>query len=149
MTRVNVAVSATINAPVSEAYPVLADYRNHHPHILPKAYFTYLEVEEGGNGQGTIFQAALKVLGQTQRFRMHVTEPEPGRVIAETDLEIVLVTKFIVEPRGRDQSAVTIATTFQPSPGVKGWLERLATPSLLQRIYHQELQNLADYVGRN
>ena len=120
MTPVNVAVSATIKAPASEVYPVLADYRNHHPHILPKAFFTYLKVEKGGNGEGTIFQAALKVLGQTQHFRMRVTEPEPGRVIAETDLETDLVTKFIVEPRDRDQSDVTIATTFQPSRGLKG-----------------------------
>jgi hypothetical protein len=144
----NVAVSATINAPASEVYPILADYRNHHPHILPKAYFTGLEVEEGGIGAGTVFQASLKMMGQDQIFRMRVTEPEPGRVIAETDLDTGLVTKFIVEPRGRDQSEVTIATTFRPRPGLKGWLERLVVPGYLRRVYRVELQQLDEYVRR-
>jgi hypothetical protein len=148
MSQVNVAVSATINAPTTEVYPILADYRNHHPHILPKAYFTGLEVEEGGTGAGTVFQAGLKMMGQEQRFRMRVTEPEPGRVIAETDLDTDLVTRFIVEPRGQDQSEVTIATTFQPRAGLKGWLERLVLPGYLRRVYRVELQQLDEYVRR-
>ena len=149
MSQVDVAVSATINAPATEVYPILADYRNHHPHILPKAYFTGLEVEEGGTGAGTVFQAGLKMMGQAQSFRMRVTEPEPGRVIAETDLDTDLVTKFIVEPRGQAQSEVTIATTFQPRPGLKGWLERLVVPGYLRRVYRVELQQLDEYVRRS
>lgn len=148
MTQVNVAVSATINGSATEIYTILADYRNHHPHILPKAYFTGLDVEEGGNGAGTVFQAGLKMMGQEQSFRMRVTEPEPGRVIAETDLDTDLVTKFIVEPQGEDQSEVTIATTFQPRPGLKGWLERLIVPGYLRRVYRVELQQLDEYVSR-
>ena len=148
MSQVNVAVSATINAPATEVYPILADYRNHHPHILPKAYFTGLEVVEGGTGAGTVFQAGLKMMGQEQRFRMRVTEPEPGRVIAETDLDTDLVTKFIVEPRGQAQSEVPIATTFQAGPGLKGWLERLVVPGYLRRVYRVELQQLDEYVRR-
>lgn len=149
MSQVNVSVAATINAPASKVYPILADYRNHHPHILPKAYFTGLEVEEGGIGEGTVFQAGLKMMGQEQSFRMRVTEPEPGRVLAETDLETGLVTKFIVEPQGKNQSEVTFATTFQPRPGLKGWLERLIVPGYLRRVYRVELQQLDDYVQRN
>jgi hypothetical protein len=149
MSQVNVAVSATINAPATEVYPILADCRNHHPHILPKAYFTGLEVEEGGTGAGTVFQAGLKMMGQEHSFRMRVTEPEPGRVIAETDLDTDLVTKFIVEPRGKDQSEVTIATTLQPRSGLKGWLERLVVPGYLRRVYRVELQQLDEYVRRS
>jgi ribosome-associated toxin RatA of RatAB toxin-antitoxin module len=145
MSQVNVAVSATINVSAKEVYSILADYRNHHPHILPQAYFTELEVEEGGTGEGTVFRAALQVMGQTQRFRMRVTEPEPGRVLAESDLDNPLETRFIVEPKGDDRSEVTIATTFQPSPGLRGWLERLATPGLLRRVYRAELQQLDEY----
>lgn len=148
MTTVNVAVSKTINAPAATIYSILADYRHHHPHILPKA-FTELEVEEGGIGEGTVFRAALQVMGNKQRFRMRVTEPEPGRVIAETDLETDLVTKFIVEPCGHDQSDVTIATTFQPRPGLKGWLERLTAPGFMRRLYRTELQQLDDYIQRS
>ncbi len=149
MSTINVAVSATINAPATKVYPILADYRNHHPHILPKAYFTGLEVEEGGLGEGTVFKAGMKVMGKVQNFRMRVSEPEPGRVLAETDLDNGLVTKFIVEPRGNDQSEVTFDTTFQASPGLKGWVERLAAPAMLRRVYRQELQILDNYAQRN
>ena len=145
MSTINVVASKMINSPADKIYPILADYRNHHPHILPKAYFTELEVEEGGTGEGTIFRSGLQVMGQKQSFRMRVTEPEPGRVIVETDLDTGLVTKFIVEPRGNDQSQVTIATTFQPSPGLKGWLERLVAPGYLRRVYRVELQQLDEY----
>jgi ribosome-associated toxin RatA of RatAB toxin-antitoxin module len=145
MSQINVAVSKTINAPANQVYSILADYRNHHPHILPQAYFTGLEVEEGGTGEGTVFRATLQVMGQKQSFRMRVTEPEPGRVMAENDLDTGLVTTFTVEPRGDNRSEVTIATTFQPSPGLRGLLERLITPMLLQRIYRQELQQLEEY----
>ena len=149
MPQVHVAVSATINAPAAEVYSILADYRNHHPHILPKAYFTGLEVEEGGTGEGTVFRAGLKMMGQEQSFRMRVTEPEPGRVLAETDLDTDLVTKFIVEPRGNDQSEVTFDTTFQPRPGLKGWLERLIVPGYLRRVYRVELQQLDEYIQKS
>ena len=137
-----------INAPATEVYAILADYGNHHPHILPKAYFSGLEVEEGGSGEGTVFRAALTMMGQKQSFRMRVTEPEPGRVMAETDLDTGLVTKFIVEPRGNNQSEVTIATTFQSRPGLQGWLERLAAPTFLRRVYRTELAQLDDYARR-
>jgi hypothetical protein len=146
MSTVNVVASRIIDVPASQVYPILADYRNHHPHILPKAYFTDLEVEEGGSGAGTVFRAALRLMGQKQSFRMRVTEPEPGRVLAETDLDTDLVTKFIVEPRGNGQSEVTIATTFYPSPGIKGWLERLTAPGFLRRVYRAELQQLDEYL---
>jgi len=149
MSTVNVSVSAIINAPATKVYPILADYRNHHPHILPKAYFTGLEVEEGGTGEGTVFRAGLKMMGQEQSFRMRVTEPEPGRVLAETDLDTDLVTKFIVEPRGNDQSEVTFDTTFQPRPGLKGWLERLIVPGYLRRVYRVELQQLDEYIQKS
>ena len=149
MSHVNIAVSAIINAPASKVYAILADYRNHHPHILPKAYFTGLEVEEGGTGAGTVFQSGLKMMGQEQSFRMRVSEPEPGRVLAETDLETDLVTKFIVEPRGQNQAEVTFDTTFQPRPGLKGWLERLFAPGYLRRVYRVELLQLDEYAQRS
>jgi hypothetical protein len=149
MSSVNIAVSKIISAPADKVYRILSDYRNHHPNILPKAYFTGLEVEEGGTGEGTVYRAGLKLMGKEQRFRMRVTEPEPGRVMAETDLDNGLVTKFIVEPRGYDLSEVTFDTTFQPSPGLKGWLERFTAPGLLRRIYRVELQQLDDYAQDN
>jgi hypothetical protein len=145
MSAITVAVSATIEAPANQVYSILADYRNHHPHILPPAYFTELTVEEGGQGEGTVFRATLRMLGQEQSFRMRVTEPELGRVLAENDLATDLVTRFIVEPHGSDQANVTIATTFQRRAGVRGWLEGLLTPGLLRRAYRVELKQLNEY----
>lgn len=147
MPIITVAVSKTINAPANQIYSILADYQNHHPHILPKA-FTSLEVEEGGQGAGTVFKAGLQLLGQKQSFRMCVTEPEPGRVLAETDLNSDLVTSFTVAPGESGSSDVTIATTFQSRPGVRGFIERLTVPGLLRRIYRQELQQLEAYIER-
>ena len=46
--------SKQIHAPAEVIYEILADYRSKHPLILPKPYFLYLDVEEGGAGAGTI-----------------------------------------------------------------------------------------------
>lgn len=146
MPTITVAVSKPIDAPASQIYPILADYQNHHPHILPPA-FTGLEVEEGGQGAGTIFKAGLQLLGQKQSFRMRVTEPEPGRVLMETDFNTDLVTTFTVIPGESGSSEVTIATTFQARPGLRGFMERLIIPGLLRRIYRQELQQLEAYIS--
>ena len=147
MSVLKIAVSATVNGSAEKVYTVLADYVNHHPHILPPAYFTELEVEEGGTGAGTVFRAGFKMLGQEQSMRMRVTEPEPGRVLVETDLDSGLVTKFIVEPRGENQSEVTFDTTMKRSPGIQGWIERLIVPGYLRRVYRVELQQLDEYVS--
>jgi hypothetical protein len=148
MSEMNVSVSATINGSAEKVYTVLADYVNHHPHILPPAYFTKLEVEEGGTGAGTVFRAGFKMMGQQQPLHMRVTEPEPGRVLVETDLDSVLVTKFIVEPRGDNQSEVTFDTTMNRSPGIQGLIERLIVPGYLRRVYRVEQQQLDEYVRR-
>ncbi len=148
MSKVSFAVTDTINAPGSTVYPILANYRDHHPNILPKAYFGSLNVEDGGVGQNTVFKASMKVLGAEQFFRMRVSEPEPGRVLAETDVETGLVTTFTVEPRGADQAEVTIATTFQPRPGLQGMIEKWFLPIFLRRVYRVELRQLDDYAQR-
>ena len=145
MAQINLTVSDTINAPADKVYAILTDYHQHHPRILPTAYFTGLDVEEGGQGTGTIFKAGMKVMGQTQHFRMRVEEIEPGRVMTETDLDTGLVTTFTIEPRGASQAEVTFATRFQASPGLKGLIERLTTPMFLRRVYQVELRQLDQY----
>jgi hypothetical protein len=147
MSELKITVSATVNGSAEKVYTVLADYHNHHPHILPPA-FTQLEVEEGGIGEGTVWRAGFKTLGQERPMRMHVTEPEPGRVLVETDLDTGLVTKFIVEPRDENRSEVTFDTTMNPGSGVQGWIARLILPGYLRRVYREELQLLDEYVNR-
>ena len=147
MSELNVTVSAMINGAAEKVYTILADYVTHHPNILPPA-FTRLEVEEGGIGEGTVWRAGFEMLGQERPMRMRVTEPEPGRVLVETDVDTGLVTKFIVEPRGENQSKVTFDTTMNPGSGIQGWIARLLVPGNLRRVYREELQLLDEYVSR-
>lgn len=74
-----------------------------------------------------------------------VSEPEPGRLLAERDLETGTVTTFLVEPAGSGQvSRVTIETIWDRS-GLAGWVERCLAPTFLERVYAEELSNLSVY----
>lgn len=147
MSDIQVAVTATIDAPPARVYAILADYRNHHPHILPKAYFVKVDVTKGGQGTGTEFVADMNIYGSKRTFHMTVSEPEPGRVIAETDAKLGTYTTFTVEPlEGGAKSKVTIATESRTSAGLGGWLESLTTPMIMRKIYQEELQQLNTYV---
>ncbi|HEX6385673.1 MAG TPA: SRPBCC family protein [Anaerolineae bacterium] len=147
MSQIQVAVSSVIDAPAEAVYTILADYHNHHPQILPQSHFTSIEVEEGGYGAGNILRFTMEVFGNKQEYHSRVTEPEPGRVLAETDMLSGAVTTFTVTPAGA-QSDVTIATTVPRQPGLRGFIEGLMTSPILRRIYRQELQNLNQYAQR-
>jgi hypothetical protein len=54
----------------------------------------------------------VKIFGQTCTARARVAEPEPGRVLSETDLDNGLVTTFTVQPDG-DGSRVRIETRYE------------------------------------
>jgi uncharacterized protein YndB with AHSA1/START domain len=142
MPQIRAAASATIDAPPQKIYSILADYRNGHPKILPKQ-FTRLEVERGGRGAGTLLLVEMRSLGGTRSIRMEVSEPEPGRRLVETDLDSGLVTTFTVVPQKNGRSASVSIVTEWDSQGVRGWIERLFAPSMLQKIYSEELRNLA------
>ena len=147
MSDIQVAVTATVDATPAQVYAVLADYRNHHPNILPQAYFANVEVTKGGQGAGTEFVANMNVYGSKRTFHMSVSEPEPGRVLAETDAKLGTHTTFTVEPlEGGTKSKVTIATTSKASTGLGSWLERLTTPMIMRKIYQEELQQLNSYM---
>src|SRR5687768_10589410 len=146
MSTINVDYSMIINARPEDVYAVFRDYRVSHPAILPKPYFEYLTVEEGGLGAGTKFTAGMNILGTKSTFSATVSEPEPGRMILEKDDEERLKTYFIMDPVENGQKTlVTLRTIAQTSPGFKGIIERLTMPSLLRMIYKKELANVADY----
>ena len=129
-----------IDAPPDAVYPIIADYRNTHWLILPKQYFLSLDVEEGGFGSGTIVNFKMRLLGQTQSFRSRITEPEPGRLLVETDVNSGIATSFQVLPVGSGgQSQVTISTELKGRNAVEGWLAKI----MLQRVYREELDLLA------
>ena len=137
--------AAVIDAAARTVYEILADYRNGHAHILPKPYFVSLEVEQGGFGAGTIVNFEMRIAGQSQNFRAAITEPQPGRVLVESNLEAGgAVTKFEVVPLDNNRAHVTITTDGRTTrAGVLGSLERLMTEVYLRRVYGQELKLLA------
>ncbi|MDF2762463.1 MAG: hypothetical protein K0S83_1197, partial [Thermomicrobiales bacterium] len=48
------------------------------------------------------------------------------------------VTRFTVDPAG-DQSQVRIETSWEPSSGLAGQIERLIAPRLFRKLYIEEL----------
>lgn len=138
-----VAETAVVDAPADVVFDIVADYRYGHPHILPRPYFTFLEVEEGGTGAGTVIRYGMRGGGKERRFRAAVTEPVPGQVLAETDLSSATVTTFSVTPRDRERAEVEIATELMSRRGIVGAVERVATRRFLGRLYREELRLLA------
>lgn len=137
-----VKASARVGAHADIVYGIIADYRNGHPHILPRQYFEWLEVERGGRGEGTVIRFQMRVLGQTRVLRAVVTEPEPGHVLVETDTSgDGPVTTFTVEAK-ESGSQVTISTALTSAGGPLGLLERFVMKRILRRIYARELEQL-------
>ncbi len=135
--------SALIQAPPQALYAIIADYEHGHPRILPKPPFVSLAVEQGGVGAGTIARVGMRVLGRLRMFRAVITEPEPGRVLVETN-DNGYVTTFTVDPRaGGQQACVTIATEMAGRAGILGALERWLASRLLRPVYVKELRQLA------
>jgi hypothetical protein len=137
MPSLHVSAERTVPAPAAAVYALLADYRAGHPRILPPA-FSDLTVVQGGTGAGTVIRFALRLAGRKQEVEAHVEEPEPGRVLSEIYPEKSAVTRFIVDPVG-DQSRVRIETSWEPSRGLAGLIERLFTPRMFRKLYTQEL----------
>jgi uncharacterized protein YndB with AHSA1/START domain len=146
MPQIKIAESAIVDASAEKVYAILADYHREHRHILPKGYFTKLEVQEGGYGDGTLFRVYMRVLGGEYVYDMRVTEPEPGRVLAETDINSGQRTTFTLTPNvNQNQTKVTITTTWPQKAGLAGLLDRLFTPLIMRRIYREELAILQQY----
>jgi hypothetical protein len=141
MPVINISVPATIRAPASLLYDIIADYKAGHPSILPPQYFGRLEVLAGGRGAGTRIRFEMKAFGKTNVGIAEVSEPVPGRELRET-LSDGIVTTFLVEPVGAIEARVTISTTYQKR-GLRGWLEKLLAPRYLRRVYGAELAQLA------
>ena len=141
--------SATIDAPVTTIYAILSDYHKGHQAILPKRYFTNLTVLKGGQGSGTIAQVEMNVFGAKQVLNMVISEPEPGRILVETDREAGVVTTFTLDPtEDLRRTQVTISTVMEPSSGLRGLFEKMLNPPIIRRIYRQELQLLADFAAK-
>jgi hypothetical protein len=149
--RGRASASSRIEAHPARVYSILADYNQHHPRILPRQYFKSLEVEEGGVGAGTRIHLKMRVLGTTIEFRHIVSEPEPGRVLVESDADGGSVTTFNVDPLDSGAvSMLTITTEFTTQRrGILGRIERYLTLRTLGRIYRKELSLIAKYAQQS
>ena len=143
MTTIQVAAERTVDAAAETVYGYLADMREHHPRFLPPA-FSEFTVESGGVGQGTVIRFKVTAGGRTREYRMTVAEPEPGRVLTESDMNSSLVTIFTVTPQD-GASHVRISTTWDGAAGIAGVFERLFAPRVMRGIYADELERLNAY----
>jgi Polyketide cyclase / dehydrase and lipid transport len=132
-----------VNAPADTVYGYIADMREHHPRFLPSA-FSDFQVESGGVGAGTVTRFKVTAGGRTREYRMTVAEPEPGRVLTESDIGSSLITRTTVTPQG-DTSRVEISTSWQGAGGIGGFFERIFAPKALRGIYEDELRRLDAY----
>ncbi len=145
MKQISVMASDVLNAKPEDVYATIADYKNGHPRIVPKENFYDMRVEQGGYGEGTIIRFKMKVLGVEQELYQRVTEPEPGHIIVEQDIDAPrqVVTTFTVTPVEDGRKArVEIATTMNTSPGLQGIVERIVIPVINPRLYRRELKQL-------
>ncbi len=144
MSNVTVTVSSTVQAPAATVYTILADY-SHHRQILPPRFFPGLDVTAGGVGEGTRFTLHAMAFGGKTEMHMAVTEPEPGAVLVERDVDTGLVTTFTVEPLSPTSCRVTFATVWEPQPGLRGTFDRYTTPIFMRMVYRQEMKILNEY----
>ncbi len=143
MSELRVGAEGAVGAPAEVVYRCITDFERHHPRFLPSA-FSRFRVERGGVGAGTVHSFRLTVGGRARDIRMRVEEPEPGRVMTETDERSSMVTTWVVLPEGSG-SRVQVETRWQGAGGIGGLFERLFAPRVLRRLYLDELERLNGY----
>ena len=143
MAKIVVTAERVVEAPADAVYRYVSDMREHHPRYLPPA-FSDFQVESGGVGAGTITRFKVTAGGRSREYRMQVAEPEPGRVLTESDTSSSLVTTTTVAPRA-NASVVTISTTWNGAGGIGGFFERTFAPRAMRAIYADELERLNAY----
>jgi uncharacterized protein YndB with AHSA1/START domain len=145
MAPISVSAERTMAAPADEVYRYIADMRGHHPRFLPLSVLDF-QVESGGVGAGTVTRFKLEAGGRTRQYHMTVAEPEPGRILTESDDSSSLVTTTTVTPQDEASCTVRITTTWDSASGIGGLLERIFAPRVMRGIYADELEHLAAYV---
>ncbi len=143
MGTIEVSADRTVQAPADVVYGYVADLKDHRPNYLASAISEYA-VDAGGIGAGTVVRFRLTAGRRSRIYEMHVAEPEPGRVLTESDARSSLVTTFTVIPFDA-VSRVRIATTWEGAGGMGGVFERLFAPKVLRRVYLEELDRLDAY----
>jgi ribosome-associated toxin RatA of RatAB toxin-antitoxin module len=140
MSKIRVEREGSVGASAEVTYRLIAE-DEHHQRFLPDA-FSDFEVIEGGTGAGTVHRFKVRAGGRTRQYTMRVSEPEPGRVVTETDQDSSLVTNFTVKPLSADSCRVLISTSWDGAGSVGGFFERRFAPRAMRRLYAEELAKL-------
>src|ERR1700761_2741218 len=143
MGKIVVSAERVVDAPADTVYHYVADMRDHHPRFLPPE-FSDFRVESGGTGAGTVTRFTVTAGGRTREYRMKVDEPEPGRVLTESDTGSSMVTTTTVSPQDGN-ALVQIRTTWDGAGGIGGFFERMFAPRVMRAIYADELERLNVY----
>jgi hypothetical protein len=142
MSNIHVQAERIIAGRPQEVYTFLSNYRDKRPQILTDNFQNYA-VEKGGKGADTIFTYLLRAANRERNYRMSVTEPVKGKVLAESDTSSSLVTMWTLEPAANNQTRVQVVTEWQGGSGVGGFFEKTFAPMGLRRIYGEMLDKLA------
>jgi hypothetical protein len=142
MGKIHVAEEGSVGAPAELTYQLIADDQ-HHQQFLPDS-FSDFEILEGGVGAGTLHRFKVNAGGRTREMLMRVAEPEPGRVLTESDQNSSMITTFTVTPAG-DACTVRIETEWDGAGGIGGFFERTFAPRVMKRVYVDELGRLDRY----
>ncbi len=137
---------ATVDARPETVWEILSDYRDAHSLIIPPQFFSDYQVESGGRGARTVIRFTFRVAGTKRHMRQVVSEPEPGRILAETDIDGPAHSTFtLTSADGGRKTRVLITTDQATRPGLAGAIERLLAPLVapsMKRIYLEELSRL-------
>ena len=144
MSELRVVAERAIGAPATLVYRLIADF-DRHPSALPAAGVLGVPGRGGwGRGVGTVHSFRMTAGRRTRSFRMRVEEPDPGRVLTESEMGSSMVTTWVVTPEGPG-CRVRLETRWQGAGGVGGLFERLFAPRTLRRLYTDELERLDRY----
>jgi Polyketide cyclase / dehydrase and lipid transport len=144
MAPLEVSSERAISAPAETVYGYIANMRDHHPNFLPPA-FSDFKVESGGTGADTVLRFAVTAGGRTRHYHTVVAEPEPGRVLTESDMDSSAVTTFTVTPASEQGCSVRISIRWNGASGIGGFFERTFAPRAMRPILTDELNRLEDY----
>jgi hypothetical protein len=144
MSFYEVAVEHRFPVSSDRVYNLIVDM-DEHRRILPKE-FESLEVLAGGKGEGTVFRLTMNVMGSRTTLVMNLTEPEPGRLVQEQDKNAGITTIWRLIPEAGGGCSLRLTSRFPRKPGPAGWVERLATSTMIRSIYKRELKNMEQYL---
>ncbi|SEQ11582.1 Polyketide cyclase / dehydrase and lipid transport [Streptomyces sp. yr375] len=147
MAQVEATTERVVAADPEKVFDTIADYSGTRAKLLPE-HFSEYEVQEGGDGEGTLVHWRLQATSKRVRdCLLEVTEPTDGELV-EKDRNSSMVTVWRVTPAGEGSSRVVVTTTWTGAGGIGGFFERTFAPKGLGRIYDVILANLATEVEK-